>query len=172
MAEVTFWKLFLFIRSRIIILIAALNVLGNLREQNVGDHKVGNHWGLFPVEMSRLRRAVHIKTAIYKLDTEQDKCRKLQTEILSGPDLNSESRKKTGQKKHSMDLWSNTISQLFDISVDDSEARCFTQRGLSSRIPTHRNAALQDACFWSTYSILCVRQGPKNTALESVATRF
>lgn len=24
-----------------------------------------------------------------------------------------------------MDLWSNTISQLFDISVDDSEARCF-----------------------------------------------
>ena len=95
MAEVTFWKLFLFIRSRIIILIAALNVLGNLREQNVGDHKVGNHWGLFPVEMSRLRRAVHIKTTIYKLDTEQDKCRKLQTEILPGP----ESRNKNGPEK-------------------------------------------------------------------------
>ena len=99
MAEVTFWKPFLFIRSGIIILIAALNVLGNLREQNVGDHKVGNHRGLFPVEMSRLRRAVHIKTAIYKLDTEQDKCRKLQTEILSGPDLNSESRNKNGPEK-------------------------------------------------------------------------
>ena len=70
-----------------------------------------------------------------------------------------------------MDFWSNTISQL---SVDDSEARCFTQWGLSSRIPTHRNAALQDAlaCFWSTYSILFVRQGPKNTALVPVAARF
>ena len=55
----------------------------------------------------------------------------------------------TGQKKPEKALnglvWSNTISQLF---VDDSEARCFTQWGLSSRILTHWNAALQDACYW------------------------
>lgn len=97
MAEVTFWILFLFIRSRIIILIAALNVLGNLREQNVEDHKVGNHWGLFFQWKchGRDELSVHIKTAIYKLDTEQNKCRKLQTENLPGP----ESRNNNGPEK-------------------------------------------------------------------------